>query len=152
MEEKNSHKHPDWKWFIFWSSIAIYAFFSKAIEGIGFIVPSLVALLGLQHTEIMESAKTLVTDLWQPINRLVSSIFNVVFALIFFILIVLFVSKAMGGLLSFGKYEGQTAKEWFYEYDAIEERYQQFRECVEEYDNLDIEDQIQYGGVFYYCE
>lgn len=50
------------------------------------------------------------------------------------------------------KYEGQTAEEWFNYYDESEARYEEFRSCVEDFDSFDIEEQIRYGGVFYYCE
>ena len=50
------------------------------------------------------------------------------------------------------EYEGQTAEEWFYEYDYQVERYERFRSCVEDYDSLSMREQIDYGGVFYYCE
>ena len=49
-------------------------------------------------------------------------------------------------------YEGQTAEEWFNAYDEAESRYEEFRTCVEDYDSFDIETQLDYGGVFYYCE
>lgn len=49
-------------------------------------------------------------------------------------------------------YEGQTAEEWFNEYDEAESRYEEFRTCVEDYDSFDIGTQLDYGGVFYYCE
>lgn len=49
-------------------------------------------------------------------------------------------------------YEGQTAEEWFNDYDEAESRYQEFRTCVEDFDSSDIETQLGYGGVFYYCE
>lgn len=49
-------------------------------------------------------------------------------------------------------YEGQTAEEWFNDYDEAEARYEEFRNCVEDYDSFDINTQIEYGGVFYYCE
>lgn len=32
-----------------------------------------------------------------------------------------------------GKYEGQTAEEWFNDYDDVEERHQQLHDCVEPY-------------------
>lgn len=50
------------------------------------------------------------------------------------------------------KYEEQTAEEWFNDYDEAEARYEEFRNCVEDYDSFDIDTQIEYGGVFYYCE
>ena len=50
------------------------------------------------------------------------------------------------------KYEGQTAEEWFNEYDYAESRYENFRNCVEDFDNFDIKTKIDYGGIFYYCE
>ncbi|KKS94812.1 MAG: hypothetical protein UV68_C0002G0012 [Candidatus Collierbacteria bacterium GW2011_GWC2_43_12] len=56
------------------------------------------------------------------------------------------------GLGSIGRYEGQTAEEWFNDYSEMEDKYQQFRSCVEDYDNFDVLTQIRYGGVFYYCE
>lgn len=61
-------------------------------------------------------------------------------------------SKGLGAVGSLGKYNGQTAEEWYYDYANAEDRYQKFRECVEEYDSFDIRTQISYGGVFYYCE
>lgn len=42
-----------------------------------------------------------------------------------------FLSSVGNGLGSIGKYEGQTAKEWFYEYDEAEARYQRLYDCVE---------------------
>lgn len=51
-----------------------------------------------------------------------------------------------------GKYEGETAEYWFNAYDEAEAKYDEFRSCVEDYDNFDIQEQIDYGGVFYYCE
>ena len=41
-----------------------------------------------------------------------------------------FVFSAFGGI---GKYEGQTAEEWFNDYDEAEARYQQLHDCVEPY-------------------
>jgi len=51
-----------------------------------------------------------------------------------------------------GKYEGETAEYWFNAYDEAEAKYDKFRSCVEDYDSFDIQEQIDYGGVFYYCE
>lgn len=51
-----------------------------------------------------------------------------------------------------GKYEGRTAKDWYYRYSYSENRYREFRSCVEDYDNFDKATQARYGGVFYYCE
>lgn len=50
------------------------------------------------------------------------------------------------------KYEGQTAEAWFSEYDEADAKYREFRSCVEDYDSLSIQEQLDYGGVFYYCE
>lgn len=51
-----------------------------------------------------------------------------------------------------GKYEGSTSEEWFNEYDYQLERYIEFRECVETFDNFDTTKQLRYGSVFQYCE
>lgn len=67
----------------------------------------------------------------------------------------LFVLLIAGVLLSgcsIGKYEGLTAGEWADEAYYWEDRYLEFRDCVETYDSFDIEEQIDWGGVFYYCE
>ena len=53
---------------------------------------------------------------------------------------------------SIGNYDGLTAEEWADEYSAMEEKYQSFRNCVEDYDNFDWGEKESYGGVFYYCE
>lgn len=50
------------------------------------------------------------------------------------------------------KYDGLTAEEWFSRADYADARYETFRSCVEDYDNMSIQEQIDYGGVFYYCE
>ncbi|MFA4920412.1 MAG: hypothetical protein WC581_14395 [Thermodesulfovibrionales bacterium] len=50
------------------------------------------------------------------------------------------------------KYEGRTAEEWFNQSDYWNGKYTSFRTCVEDYDSFDIKTQIEYGGVFYYCE
>lgn len=50
------------------------------------------------------------------------------------------------------KYDGLTAEEWFNEYDYAEYKYESFRSCVEDFDSFDIQTQIDYGGLFYYCE
>lgn len=62
------------------------------------------------------------------------------------------VQGIFSGFGNLGKYEGQNAKEWYYDYADVEDRYQKFRDCVEEYDNFDIRTKLEYGGVFYYCE
>ena len=63
--------------------------------------------------------------------------------------VIYFIFSAIEG---FGKYEGESAEYWFNAYDEAESKYHEFRECVEDFDNFDIEEQISYGGVFYYCE
>ncbi|MBI2033934.1 MAG: hypothetical protein HYT13_02450 [Candidatus Liptonbacteria bacterium] len=50
------------------------------------------------------------------------------------------------------KYDGLTAEEWFNKYDYVDAQYRSFRSCVEDFDSFDIQTQIDYGGVFYYCE
>lgn len=57
----------------------------------------------------------------------------------------------LGNILT-PKYEGMTAKEWANESNFWEGRYNNFRTCVEDYDNFEISTQLEYGGVFYYCE
>lgn len=49
-------------------------------------------------------------------------------------------------------YEGQTAEDWYNEYDACETYYANFRECVEEYDSFDIQKQMRYRGALNYCD
>ena len=68
------------------------------------------------------------------------------------IIVVLAILAIWGIFFQQSKYEGMTAEEWFSEYDAMEADYQNFRSCVEDYDSFDISTQLQYGGVFYYCE
>ena len=72
--------------------------------------------------------------------------------LIYIIPIIVAVVVIVWAISSLGKFEGQSAKEWYYDYADVEDRYQKFRNCVEEYDSLDIKSQIEYGGVLYYCE
>lgn len=62
--------------------------------------------------------------------------------------------KVLGSTVSLftPKYDGMTAEEWADESAYWEERYSSFRSCVEDYDSFDIKTQIDYGGVFYYCE
>ena len=50
------------------------------------------------------------------------------------------------------KFDGLTAEEWADESSSWEEKYETFRNCVEDYDNFSISKQMSYGGVFYYCE
>jgi len=50
------------------------------------------------------------------------------------------------------EYEGFNAEEWFNEYDYMDAKYRSFRSCVEDFDSFNIETQIDYGGIFYYCE
>lgn len=67
------------------------------------------------------------------------------------LLIIILPVLLLGGC-SFGKYDGMTAEEWADEHNAMEEKYEKFRSCVEDYDSLNFEEKEQYGGVFYYCE
>lgn len=50
------------------------------------------------------------------------------------------------------KYDGLTAEEWFNRADYSDEKYNEFRSCVEDYDSMSVQEQMDYGGVFYYCE
>ena len=50
------------------------------------------------------------------------------------------------------KYDGLTSEEWFGRADHAEAKYDEFRSCVEDYDSMSIQEQMDYGGVFYYCE
>ena len=68
------------------------------------------------------------------------------------IITILLIGAAIWWFSGAGKYEGQTAEEWFNEADYWESKYSEFRECVEDYDNFDIKTKLDYGGVFYYCE
>ncbi len=43
------------------------------------------------------------------------------------------ISKLFGGIGGLGKYEGQTAEEWFNDYDYAESKYQELYDCVEPY-------------------
>ena len=151
-DHKTNEKRVNWPWFIFWSIIALYAFFSKAIEGIGFIVPSLLALLAIQHTAFIKSIKIVFTDLGSLIDLLFTKIFNLFIAIAILIFAIWSISKITGGILNLGKYEGQTAKDWYYDYEEMEDIYYQFRECAEEYDNLDLSTKLEYGGVINYCD
>ena len=45
-----------------------------------------------------------------------------------------------------------TAEEWSDNYYEAEDKYDDFRSCVEDYDSLSFQEKNQYGGVFYYCE
>lgn len=54
------------------------------------------------------------------------------------------------------KFEGQTAEEWYYEYDYveaekanIEDEYQEFRSCVEDYAYSDDYEDLQ--QIYYSC-
>lgn len=78
-----------------------------------------------------------------------NSSFGGIIGLIIFIVIIYFAFKWIGGV---GKYEGTSAEEWADEAAYWEDKYTEFRSCVEDFDNMDIKDQIDYGGVFYYCE
>ena len=42
-------------------------------------------------------------------------------------------SSVFNGIGGFGKYEGQTAEEWFNYYDEAEAKYQRLHDCVEPY-------------------
>lgn len=156
MNKEDNHKiynkQVNWPWFIFWSIIALYAFFSKAIEGLGFIIPSLLALLGIKHTVFVKDIKIVFTDLGNLIDLLFTKIFNLFITITILIFAIWSISRITGGILNLGKYEGQTAKDWYYDYEEMEDIYYQFRECVEEYDNLDTYTQIQYESIFNYCE
>ncbi len=70
------------------------------------------------------------------------------YGIIFFFILIL----AWSFFLHKDTYEGQTAEEWVNEYDYVESRYESFRSCVEDFDSFDIQTQVEYGGVFYYCE
>jgi len=63
------------------------------------------------------------------------------------------------GVFHKDKYDGLTAEEWFNkydfasaQYDNVELKYSSFRDCVEDFDGFDVQTQIDYGGIFYYCE
>ena len=67
--------------------------------------------------------------------------------LIFFLPLILILSGC-----SIGNYEGMSAEEWADESYYWENKYNNFRSCVEDYDSFDLEEKIDWGGVFYYCE
>jgi hypothetical protein len=67
------------------------------------------------------------------------------------ILILLLITLFLSGC-SIGKYEGMKAEEWADNYYEAEDKYDNFRSCVEDYDSLSFQEKNQYGGVFYYCE
>jgi len=69
--------------------------------------------------------------------------------LIIIAIILYFLFRNGGGIC---KYDSLTAEEWADEADYWQVKYQNFRECVEDYDGFDIQTQLDYGGVFYYCE
>ena len=69
---------------------------------------------------------------------------------VIFLIFLYFVGKWL--FSSLGKYEGLSAEEWANDAAYWEDRYYEFRTCVEDYDNMDIAEQIDWGGVFYYCE
>jgi len=67
--------------------------------------------------------------------------------IVFILLLVILLSGC-----SINKYEGMTAEEWSDNYYEAEDKYDDFRSCVEDYDSLSFQEKNQYGGVFYYCE
>lgn len=50
------------------------------------------------------------------------------------------------------KFDGLTGEEWSNRAEDAEAKYDEFRSCVEDYDSMSIQEQMDYGGVFYYCE
>lgn len=69
--------------------------------------------------------------------------------LLIILAILYFLFRNGGGIC---KYDGLSAEEWADEADYWQVRYQNLRECVEDYDSFDIQTQLRYGGIFYYCE
>lgn len=79
---------------------------------------------------------------------------SILLALILFVVIggIWAMLKIIDGFNNVGKYEGRSAKEWYYEYVYAEDSYTKLKRCVDDYDSFDIQTQLDYGGVWYYCE
>jgi len=117
------------------------AFYYKTFWYLGGIIFSIMALLSIPNQKVRD---------WF-INSF-KKLLYLILALVILGITIWLGGKMLKGIGNLGKYEGQTAKEWYYDYADAEDRYQEFRNCVEVYDNFDIRTQLDYGGVFYYCE
>lgn len=62
------------------------------------------------------------------------------------IAVIWFIFSAVGGI---GKYEGETAEEWFNRYDIQQTRYQELHDCVEPYATA--EGYIPADDLYYEC-
>ena len=147
-EQANKDFSPSWGYFLFFGIFSIVCFYYKTFGYLGGIMFGVFALLSFPskkiHNRIMEYASSIKSI---AIGLCYLGLFLLVMGIIIWV-----VGKAFGGIGNLGKYEGQNAKEWYYDYADAEDRYQKFRDCVEEYDNFDIRTKLEYGWVFYYCE
>lgn len=68
-----------------------------------------------------------------PYRRIYVPISKFLLILILACIGIWFISKTFKTLSSIGNYEGASAKEWYYEYEYSESKYEELRNCVESY-------------------
>lgn len=121
-EKKKSDYNPSWLAFIGYGALALLALYYNIWSGIGAVMFGIMAALSFPHASTNKKIKEWMT------NLMYLGIVVIVIAVV-----VWGASQLFGGIGNIGKYEGQTAEEWFNDYDDAEARYQQLHDCVEPY-------------------
>ena len=150
MEEQTKQEEfrPSWAYFIFFGVFSMVSFYEKVYGYFGGIFFGIFAILCFPNHNIHVWIMKQVSN----IKKLIVSLLYLGLVLLVIGVFIWFLGKIFNGIGSLGKYEGQTAKEWYYDYVDAEDRYEEFRSCVTDYDSLSVQTQLKYGGVYYYCE
>jgi hypothetical protein len=144
-ETKKQDYKPSWPLFLFFGIFSTLCFYySIWWGGIMFGIGALLCFPNEKgHSWIMQQ--------FSNIKSFLKSLLYLGLVLLIIGGIIWFIGKTFGAIGNIGKYEGQTAEEWYGNYADVEDRYQQFKNCVEDYDNLDIREKIDYGNVLDNC-
>lgn len=136
MKQKETNLIFQWIAFIFMSSTSAYLLYANdskqfEVSGTAWLIITILAIICFPNKRF----QVWLVVQWNRLTSFVGALFNLGVWLVIVgivIWIALAIINSLGnGLGSIGKYEGQTAKEWFYDYDEAETRYQELRDCVE---------------------
>lgn len=126
-EKKNGIKKQEWFGFLFFVGFALFSFYANVIWA-GLLFAGF-ATFSFPNPAYQFWLKNKGNEALGAIKGLL----YLGFILLLIVGFVWFIGKVFGGIGNIGKYEGQTAEEWFNDYDDAEARYQQLYDCVEPY-------------------